>query len=147
MLGYDTQTATLALSAMAGRQLALFSLFIPAYLVVLFAGWRRMVEIWPAVTTAGVTFAVGQFVVSNFVGPELTASLAALFSLASVALLLRVWHPRHDYAEGSAAVRPAEPDQPARVARAYGTYGILIVVVLAGQIGNSVCQRSSRRST
>ena len=49
MLGRDVQTTTRALSAMAGRQLALFSLIIPAYLVVLFAGWKRMVEVWPAV--------------------------------------------------------------------------------------------------
>ena len=50
--------------------------------------------------TAGVTFAIGQFVVSNFVGPELTDSLAALFSLASVALLLKFWHPKDGYTDG-----------------------------------------------
>ena len=137
MLGQDVQTMTLALSATAGRQLALFSLIIPAYLIVLFAGWTRMVEVWPAVVTAGVSFAIGQFIVSNYVGPELTASLAALFSLASVALLLRVWRPREEYVEGQAAsAAPAQPDPPRRVARAYGTYGILIAVVLVGQIGN-----------
>ena len=137
MLGHDVQTMTMALSATAGRQLALFSLIIPAYLIVLFAGWTRMMEVWPAVVTAGVSFAIGQFVVSNYVGPELTASLAALFSLASVALLLRVWQPREEYVEGdAAAAAPAQPDPPSRVARAYGTYGILIAVVLVGQIGN-----------
>jgi lactate permease len=136
MLGRDPQSMTLALSATAGRQLALFSIFIPAYLVVLFAGWSRMVEVLPAVLTAGVSFAIGQFIVSNYVGPELTASLAALFSLASVTLLLRVWRPRVEYVEGGAAVAAAHNDPPARVARAYGTYGILIAVVLAGQIGN-----------
>jgi lactate permease len=137
MLGHDVQTMTLSLSATAGRQLALFSLIIPAYLIVLFAGWKRMVEVWPAVVTAGVSFAIGQFIVSNYVGPELTASLAALFSLASVALLLRVWRPREEYLEGqAAAAAPAQPDPPGRVARAYATYGILIAVVLVGQIGN-----------
>jgi glycolate permease/lactate permease len=137
MLGHDVQTTTLALSSMAGRQLALFSIIIPAYLVVLFAGWKRMTEVWPAALTAGVTFALGQFVVSNYVGPELTASLSALFSLASVILLLRVWRPREEYVEQVVALQAApEPDAPARVARAYGTYGILIAVVLIGQVGN-----------
>jgi L-lactate permease len=138
MLGQDVQTMTRSLSATAGTQLAFFSLFIPAYLIVLFAGWTRMVEVWPAVMTAGVSFAIGQFIVSNYVGPELTASLAALFSLASVALLLRVWRPREEYVEGHAAAvaTPAQPDPSARIARAYGTYGILIAVVLVGQIGN-----------
>jgi glycolate permease/lactate permease len=122
---------------MAGRQLAIFSVFIPAYLVVLFAGWRRMLEVWPAVFTAGASFALGQFVVSNYLGPELTASVSALFSLTSVLLLLRVWRPREEFTENAtAAVGEAPIDPPLRVARAYGTYGILIAVVLAGQIGN-----------
>ena len=47
-------------------------------------GLEAMVEVWPAVVSAGLSFALGQFVVSNYVGPELTASLSALFSLASM---------------------------------------------------------------
>lgn len=138
ILEREVQETTRALSAMAGRQLAIFSIFMPAYVVVIFAGWRRMMEVLPAVLTAGITFAVAQFTVSNFVGPELTATLAALFSLAAVALLLRVWRPATEYVEGGETVASAltAPDPPARMARAYGTYGILILVILAGQIGN-----------
>ena len=138
MLGHDTQTTTRALSAMVGRQLPIFSLVIPAYLVVLYAGWRRMVEVWPAVLVAGATFAVGQFTVSNFVGPELTDALSALASLTSVALLLRVWQPAEEFTEGArlTVAAAATADTGARVVRAYATYGVLIVTVLIGQIGN-----------
>jgi glycolate permease/lactate permease len=138
MLGHDTQTTTRALSAMVGRQLPMFSLIIPAYLVVLYAGWRRMIEVWPAVLTAGGAFAIGQFLVSNFVGPELTDALSALISLTSVALLLRVWRPAEEFTEGARlkGTALAAPDPTARVLRAYGTYGVLIVTVLIGQIGN-----------
>jgi lactate permease len=138
MLGHDTQTTTRALSSMVGRQLPIFSLAIPAYLVVLYAGWRRMVEVWPAVLTAGGTFAIGQFVVSNFVGPELTDALSALMSLTAVALLLRVWQPAEQFTEGARlAVAPATVlDTGSRVFRAYATYAVLIVTVLIGQIGN-----------
>ena len=138
MLGHDTQTTTRALSAMVGRQLPIFSLAIPAYLVVLYAGWRRMVEVWPAVLVAGATFAVGQFTVSNFVGPELTDALSALISLTSVALLLRVWQPAEEFTEGArlAVAQAATRDTGGRVVRAYATYGVLIVTVLIGQIGN-----------
>src|SRR5205809_4862328 len=138
MLGSDTQTTTRALSAMIGRQLPFFSLLIPAYLVVLFAGWRRMWEIWPAVLTAGASFAVGQFTVSNFVGPGLTDALSALISLGAVAALLQVWRPAEEYTGGGPAVvaAAATRDSAGRVFRAYATYGILIVVVLIGQIGN-----------
>jgi len=137
LLEHDTLATTRALSSMAGRQLAIFSIFIPAYLVVLFAGWKRMVEVWPAVLAAGVSFALAQFVVSNYVGPELTASLSALFSLAAVVLLLRVWRPREEFVEhGAPPPARSAADAPGRVARAYGTYGILIAVVLIGQSGN-----------
>jgi lactate permease len=138
MLGHDTQTTTRALSAMVGRQLPIFSLVIPAYLVVLYAGWRRLIEVWPAALTAGASFAIGQFTVSNFVGPELTDALSALISLTSVALLLRVWQPAEEFTEGARlAVAPTTVrDSGSRVFRAYATYGILIVTVLIGQVGN-----------
>ncbi len=138
MLGSDAQTTTRALSAMVGRQLPFFSLLIPAYLVTLYAGWRRMLEVWPAVLVAGLTFAIGQFAISNFVGAELTDTLAALISLASVALLLKVWRPAVTYT-GSATIAAAtasKADSRARVARAYATYGILVATVLVGQSGN-----------
>jgi L-lactate permease len=139
MLGHDAQTTTRALSAMVGRQLPIFSLVIPAYLVILYAGWRRMVEVWPVVLVAGGTFAIGQFMVSNFVGPELTDALSALISLTAVALLLRVWKPAEEFTEGArfaGTAVAAAPDTSGRVFRAYATYGILIVTVLIGQIGN-----------
>src|SRR5262245_51562798 len=110
LLGSDTPARTRARSAMIGRQLPFFSLLIPAYLVVLFAGWRRMWEVWPAVLTAGASFAVGQFTVSNFVGPELTDALAALISLAAVAGLLQVWRPSEVFLDGAAAPPAATPD-------------------------------------
>ena len=60
------------LSAMAGRQLPLFSLIIPAWMVCAMSGWRGLRGVWPAVLVCGGTFAVVQFVISNFVGPSLT---------------------------------------------------------------------------
>ena len=142
ILGRDAHSTTLELSAMVGKQLPFFSVLIPAYLVVLLAGWKRMVEVLPAVVTAGVSFALVQFVVATYVGPELTDTLASLVSLASLALLLRVWQPPAgaDGATRATAGRvtavDAAQDTPGRVARALATYGILVVVVLLGQVGN-----------
>jgi lactate permease len=136
MLGEDVQTTTRALSAMVGRQLPFFSLVIPAYLVVLYAGWGPMMAVFPAVFTAGLSFAIGQFLVSNYIGPELTDTLAALFSLAAVALLLKFWSPKDAYVDGRPMVTETIVDKSGRVGRAYATYGILIVTVLIGQIGN-----------
>src|SRR5215471_17191376 len=94
ILGHtDPASTTRALSAMVGRQLPIFSILIPAYLIVVMAGWKRMTQILPAVLLTGVSFAIVQFLVSNFVGPELTDILAALVSMGVLALLLRVWKP------------------------------------------------------
>jgi len=136
LLGHDVQSTTHALSAMVGRQLPFFSLAIPGYLVWLYAGFGPMLGVLPAVLIAGVTFAIGQFTVSNFVGPELTDTLAALFSLASVALLLKVWKPSDGFAANHNSPVETTTDTSSRVWRAYATYGILVVTVLIGQSGN-----------
>jgi len=83
------------LSAMVGRQLPFFSLIVPFWLVWAFAGFRGMLEIWPAILVAGVSFAVPQFLMSNFHGPWLVDVVAAVSSIAAVALFLKVWHPKH----------------------------------------------------
>jgi lactate permease len=166
VLHKDVTQTTLALSAMVGRQLPLFSIIIPAYLVVILAGWRKMTQILPAVLVTGVSFAVVQFIVSNYVGPELTDILAALVSMGCLAGLLRFWRPKDTWQfahetpaaalrvprvvgassgaasdlPGSAAAGGASPfdaiDPPSRILRAYSMYLVLVVVILVGQMGN-----------
>src|ERR1700694_4420558 len=159
ILHKDVTATTLALSAMVGRQLPVFSILIPGYLIVVLAGWRKMREILPAVLVTGISFAVVQFIISNFVGPELTDILAALVSMGCLAVLLRFWQPAqvwkfaHETAAVSArpasgatrlpgvAVEPGGPvdskvDSPNRVMRAYLMYVVLVVVILIGQMGN-----------
>ena len=165
ILHKDTTATTLALSAMVGRQLPVFSIIIPAYLIVVLAGWRRMTQILPAVLVTGISFAIVQFLVSNFVGPELTDIIAALVSMGCLAGLLRFWRPRdvwrfehdepvpataggpHRVMGGSsdlpgravAATGPAgldTIDSPGRIFRAYGMYVVLVIVILIGQMGN-----------
>jgi lactate permease len=83
------------LSAMVGRQLPFFSMIVPFWLIWAFAGFRGMLEIWPAVLVAGVCFAVPQFLVSNFHGPWLVDVVASIISIASLATFLKFWQPRH----------------------------------------------------
>jgi lactate permease len=82
------------LSAMAGRQLPLFSLIVPAWMVVTMAGWRGLGGVWPAVLVCGGTFASVQFLISNFVGPQLTDVAGGVAAMIALALLLRFWRPR-----------------------------------------------------
>ena len=82
------------LSAMVGRQLPFFSVIIPFWLVWAYCGFRKMTEVWPALVVAGVSFAVPQFLISNFHGPWLAGVGAAVFSLAALVLFLLRWRPR-----------------------------------------------------
>ena len=93
VLGGD-EAMLLKLSAMIGRQLPVFSLIVPFWVVWAYAGWRGMLGVWPACLTAGVAFAVPQFLVSNFHGPWLVDIVAALCSLGAVVVLLKIWQPR-----------------------------------------------------
>jgi len=82
------------LGAMVGRQLPLFSLIVPFWVVWAFAGWRGMKDIWPAILVTGVSFAVPQFVISNFINPWIVDIGASLISMGCLILFLRVWQPR-----------------------------------------------------
>jgi lactate permease len=80
---------------MAGRQLPFVSLLVPAWLVVTMSGWGGLRGVWPAVLVCGGTFAVVQFLWSNFVGVELVDIVGGLASIGALALLLRLWQPRN----------------------------------------------------
>jgi lactate permease len=82
------------LSAMVGRQLPVFSVIVPFWLVWAMAGKKGMMEVWPACLVSGLTFAIPQYVVSNFYGPSLVDIAASLVSIACLVLLLRFWQPR-----------------------------------------------------
>jgi len=81
------------LSAMVGRQLVLFAIIVPFWLIWAFAGFRKTIEIWPPILVAGVSFAIPQYLVSNYHGPWLVNVVSALMSMAALALFLKVWRP------------------------------------------------------
>jgi lactate permease len=79
---------------MVGRQLPFFSVIVPFWLIWSFAGFRGMLEVWPAILVAGVTFAVPQFLMSNFHGPWLVDVVAAIVSIGCFSTFLRFWKPK-----------------------------------------------------
>ena len=95
--GYDLIQVT----AMIGRQLPFFSLLVPFWLIWAFAGRKAMLEIWPAILLTGLSFAIPQYLVSNFIGPELVDIIAALVSMICLVLFLRVWQPRRIWSSTS----------------------------------------------
>ena len=84
------------LSATVGSQLPWFSVLVPFWLIAAFVGLRRMWEVWPALLTAGVAFAVPQHLIATYHGPWLVDIIAAVCSMLALALLLRFWQPPND---------------------------------------------------
>jgi lactate permease len=82
------------LGAMVGRQLPFFSLIVPFWVVWAFAGWKGMKDVWPAILVTGVSFAIPQFVISNYINPWIVDIGASLISMGCLILFLRVWQPK-----------------------------------------------------
>jgi lactate permease len=123
------------LSAMVGRQLPIFSVLVPFWLVWAFAGVRGVRGVWPAVLVAGVSFAVPQFLVSNLHGPWLVDVISAVISIAALTAFLRVWQPRERWGmtgpeDASAQAAPVR-HEAGQVRRAWLPWLILSVVVFA----------------
>lgn len=89
--GVDTHE----ISQMVGRQLPFMVPIVLFWIMGIMDGWRGIKETWPAVIVAGGSFALAQYLTSNFVGPELPDITAAIASLISLTILLKFWQPKH----------------------------------------------------
>ena len=105
------------LGAMVGRQLPVFSLIVPFWVVWAFAGWKGMKDVWPAILVTGISFAVPQFAISNYINPWIVDIGASLISMGALILFLKVWQPKQLWLspalrgndESMATMAPAKP--------------------------------------
>ncbi len=144
------------LGAMVGRQTPVLALFVPLALVFIVDGRRGLRETWPVALVCGVSFALAQFVCSNYISVELTDIVASLVAAVSVIGFTRLWHPsaaREGVGQARRGARPAvaggasdetdadfrervaqsnselaHHDPPGEVAKAYAPYLIIIAV-------------------
>src|SRR3954449_2422818 len=144
------------LGAMVGRQTPLLALFVPLILVGMVDGRRGVRAVWPAAMVGGITFAVGQFVTSNYISVELTDIVASLLSAGAMVVFLRVWQPSDPLTEAGPSGRPAiagaatadpaheaavgrregtGPDTREDILKAYAPYVIVIVIFALAQWG------------
>ena len=103
------------LGAMVGRQLPFFSLIVPFWVVWAFAGYRGMKEVWPAILVTGVSFAVPQFLISNFVNPWIVDIGASLISMACLIGFLRIWQPQVIWTSAKLRIRDDSASQVPQV--------------------------------
>ncbi len=112
------------LGAMVGRQLPFFSVLVPFWLIWAFAGFKGVKDVWPAILVTGVSFAVPQYLISNFINPWIVDIGASLISMACLIGFLKVWQPKviwtspalrgRDTSASEIAPRPAPRGTPTR---------------------------------
>ncbi|MCY7969896.1 L-lactate permease LutP [Bacillus spizizenii] len=135
-----TGIPAMEISQMVGRQLPFLSVFIPLYLIIIMSGFRKAFEVWPAILVSGVSFAVVQYLSSNFLGPELPDVLSALVSMAALAVFLKWWKPKTTFRfaneqESAAAIETAKtnPAAPAysggQIFKAWSPFLLLTVMI------------------
>src|SRR5438094_8917191 len=117
------------LSSGVGRICAPVSLFIPAYMIAVVCGWSGLRAVLPAAAVCGIAFGGTQFLVSNFIGPELTDILASMAAMGSLFVLVKFWKPRDKFDFGH--LPPGKVSHSRRdVLIAWAPYMILVVLVL-----------------
>lgn len=130
-----TGVPAMEISKMVGRQLPFLSVFIPFYLVLIMAGWKKTVEVLPAIIVSGVSFALTQYLTSNFLGPELPDILSSLVSIVALAVFLKYWKPKSTFrfateSEVAAAVQVARATQRGgEVFRAWSPFLVLTALI------------------
>ena len=128
-----TGYSEITLGAMTGRILAPFCVLVPFWLICAFAGWGSMMEIWPAILVAGVSFAIPEVLISNLHGPWLANIGSSVISMACLVGFLFIWHPKRVYTfEGEEAKtehHAAHGYSRSEVTRAWVPWVILSVIV------------------
>ncbi|WP_374574738.1 L-lactate permease [Acinetobacter sp.] len=128
---------TMEISQMVGRQLPFMVPIVLFWIMAIMDGWRGIKETWPAVIVGAGSFAIAQYLTSNFVGPELPDITAAIASLVSLTILLKYWKPKHifRFADQDASIDENLEEQKRKkysigqIAKAWSPFGILTVMV------------------
>ena len=128
---------TMEISQMVGRQLPFMVPIVLFWIMAIMDGWRGVKETWPAVVVGASSFAIAQYLTSNFVGPELPDITAAIASLISLTILFKYWQPKHifRFADQDAtmsedvAAQKQQKYTVGQIAKAWSPFAILTVMV------------------
>ncbi|WP_224963953.1 L-lactate permease [Acinetobacter guillouiae] len=135
--GQVSGVETMEISQMVGRQLPFMVPIVLFWIMAIMDGWRGVKETWPAVIVGGGSFALAQYLTSNFVGPELPDITASIASLVSLTILLKYWQPKHifrfanedDSMSENLAAQKQQKYSLAQIAKAWSPFAILTVMV------------------
>ena len=132
VMGYD-DAGLMKLSTMIGRQLPFVSVFIPFYVIMIMVGWKKTIEVLPAIIVCGVTFAFAQWGCASYLGPYLPDIIASLATLAALVILLMFWQPKTVWTfdhEPDFTGKESHAYSVGQVFRAWAPYLALTIMVL-----------------
>ncbi|AOA59596.1 L-lactate permease [Acinetobacter larvae] len=132
--GQVSSVDTMEISQMVGRQLPFMVPIVLIWIMAIMDGWRGVKETWPAILVGSASFALAQYLTSNFVGPELPDITAAIASLISLTILLKYWQPQHifrfDNAQDSSELLAQQQHySPWQIAKAWSPFAVLTLMV------------------
>ena len=129
-----TSIPEIAISQMVGRTLPILSVMLPFYLVILMAGYKKTIEILPAVLVSGCSFAFIQWFSSNFLGPALPDVIAGIGSILCLIIFLKVWKPKNTWRfqnEPAPTVNTDIKYSTGEIVRAWSPFILLTVMIIA----------------
>jgi lactate permease len=128
----------MAISQMVGRTLPILSVFLPLYLVILMCGWKKAKEVLPAIMVSGFSFALLQFISSNFLGPALPDIIAGLGSIVTLMILLKFWKPKNTWRfpnEPAPTLQVENKYSNGQILRAWTPFILLTIMIIAWGLG------------
>ncbi|TVP81551.1 MAG: L-lactate permease [Alkalicoccus sp.] len=121
---------TLELSQMLAYLLPMISFAIPFLLIFILSGVKGVKETLPALFVVSGIYTGVQIFTIIFLGPELANILAALASMAGLALFLRKWQPKTIHREENAPeVQEGESYSIKEIIKAWSPFYILTAVI------------------
>jgi lactate permease len=124
----------MAISQMVGRTLPILSILLPFYLVILMSGYKKTVEILPAVLVSGFSFAILQYASSNFLGPALPDVIAGLGSILCLIVFLKFWKPKTIWRfenEAAPTIDTGVHYSTGEIIRAWSPFILLTIMIIA----------------
>ena len=133
--GQVTGLDSFEIGQMVGRQLPFLTIIVLFWIMAIMDGWRGIKETWPAVMVAGGSFAIAQYLSSNFLGPELPDIISSLVSLVCLTLFLKRWQPVRIFRFGDMGASQVDMNlarthyTPGQVIRAWSPFLFLTATV------------------
>ncbi len=124
----------MAISQMVGRTLPILSVVVPFYLVVIMSGFKRSMEVLPAILVSGISFAFFQWFAANYLGPMLPDVMAGIASILCLMIFLKYWKPKsiwHFREEPSPTIDTKHNYSNSEVFRAWSPFIIMTIFIVA----------------